>query len=53
MCPFHQIGIAWFLGARFDLVVDEVKSGNFLPKKDGVSSVVTSVASQMGGHNEL
>lgn len=49
---FEQVGIAYWFGARFDLAIDEVKSGNFLPKKsaEAVSSAVTSMAE---GHGEL
>lgn len=28
---FSQIGTAWFLGARFDLAWQELRSGNFRP----------------------
>jgi len=42
-----QIGVAYFMGARFDLAAKQIKIGNLAaPSKDALPS-------QMEGHGEL
>ncbi len=46
----HQIGVAWLLGARFDVAVNELASGNFARPSD--PSAAQSIISKYD-HGEL
>jgi farnesyl-diphosphate farnesyltransferase len=40
-----QIGVAWYLGARFDLATESLKKGNLRPPPGGLKGTASSVSS--------
>ncbi|KAI9683798.1 MAG: bifunctional farnesyl-diphosphate farnesyltransferase/squalene synthase [Bogoriella megaspora] len=47
-----MLGLAWYLGARFDVAIDQLKQGNLKPPP-GDSPDKQNILSQYDGHQEL